>query len=246
MRRLLALLLALALAFYPALAQAAIGTPTAISAVTVSGTASGSPISTTVDAPIGSLIVVVGFAGVGATINSMTLSSGDACSLAVQNSSGSGVESGSIWYCSNTAHDLPSGGTITATTSSGTYGLGAFKISGANGGVDKMANNSNGAATSNSQAIGAFCGASSIVLAVNVFNLLLTAWTEGSGFTQFSGGNGVAYDMGYDIVSASTAVTYAPSWTPSAGTVLIMANFAATGTCSATTAIHRGLLLGVG
>lgn len=247
MRRLVFLALAFCWALWSAEpAQAAIGAPVAITTTSISGIVSGVGVVVTADAPIGSLIVVTAqnFSAVNATITGCVLSSGDALTQASQNAAQSGIFSSSIWFASNTAHDLPISGTITCTTSTGTYSLVGYKITGANGPLDKTNKSASSSASGVLLATGTMCNASEIIMA-NTQLGSETTYTESANFTQLVNGSVQETDIAYDIVSATTSVAYAPSWTPAAGYGLTLATFQATGTpnCASSSAM---MMLGIG
>src|SRR5258708_35152671 len=111
-----------------------IGTPLPINN---SGVPTGTgTITTNVDAPIGSLIVVFWYDNTSAQTPPATLSdsAGNTYSKAVNPTPTASTFTVAIYYSSSTANDLPSGGTITST---GNAAMAAFKVSGANGGLDR-------------------------------------------------------------------------------------------------------------
>src|SRR5690348_1042780 len=120
----------------------AIGTPTQL--CIVANSVSGAHVATAVDAPSGSLIVVfvAAWSSNNGTVTAVTDSAGNTYSLAVQHAaSASASYPAAIYYCANTANDLPSGGWIAATNSGAvTQGLYACSVSGANAGVDATGN----------------------------------------------------------------------------------------------------------
>jgi hypothetical protein len=120
-----------------------IGTPNEIARVYYAG--SGRAFQTEADAPAGSLIVLFIDAQTSPqTVTGVTLSSGDTVTQAVQSTATSGPNTVSIWYVSNSAHDLPKGGTITVTTSGGgNFVLVGVTVANANGGLDKTASLAN-------------------------------------------------------------------------------------------------------
>ena len=164
-------------------ATAAIGTPVAIMAEAL-GTTSGSSSPTNVDAPVGSLLVfAVSLWNIAnGTITGCTLSDGDTLTLAAQPAATGSVYNMALLYASNTAHDLPSGGSITCTTSNGSgYAAGGWSVSGANGGVDKTNSSVSGSAASVSLATGTLAVPSEIVFGAERY--VGGTYTEGSGFS---------------------------------------------------------------
>lgn len=174
-------------------------------------------ITTQVDAPAGSLIIVkvanwtnlTAFSG-----TPLTDSAGNTYTLAVQ-SSGSNVVG--IFYCSNSAHDLPAGSTITFNQSGITnFALTACYVANANGGLDKTVTSSVAApATVNSISL-----TSGTLTTANQI-LLVAWWSTVSGvfpFTEPAGWTSVApwlpfqagLDLAYKTVAATTTQTYNP------------------------------------
>jgi hypothetical protein len=241
-RSLASLILAGALLWAGA-AAAAVGTPTAIMAV-ATGVTSGTSAPTNVDAPVGSLIVVSAalWNTPDGTVTGCTLSSGDTLTQAAQPAPASGAFNQSLWYVSNSAHDLPSGGSVTCTTSNGSaYALGAWKVSGANGGLDASVSSNSGNASSITIATGTLAYANEIVFGSERYTE--GTYTEGAGFTTLTNAaNSVT--AAYEIVSSTGSVTWAPSWSSGSNASGTVASFKATGASAANP--HMLMLLGAG
>lgn len=186
-----------------------------------SGSASG---ATSSDGPIGSLIVVCISAKSSGTISTLTDSGGNSYSLAVAvSATGGGTTDIELWYSLNTTHDLPSGGTFTATTSGGGqyFVNGAASISGCNGGLDNTNTAKPGAVSSFSLTVpssGSLSVPNEIVMVCFIpsGSAIAGTYTEGAGFTELTGSpvsNNSGCDFAYNIVSSIAAVTWSPSWT---------------------------------
>lgn len=199
-----------------------------------SSTASGAHVTTIADAPVGSLIVVAvsTWAGLNGTATGVTDSAGNTYSLAIQGAAIAAVPyPAAIYYCINSAFDLPNGGWIAVTNSGAIVdNVYACSVSGANGGLD--ATNSGHVAASSSTislATGALASANEIVFGLTATSDSLTGFANSAGFTELafgvSGGSN-ASGFGYDIVSSNASVTYAPTWT-SARAAGVMASFKA-------------------
>lgn len=195
------------------------------------GVASGGTAATNHDAPVGSLIVafVTGWGTANASISTLIDSAGNTYTQLAQNTAVAGIFNGSIWICAKSTVDLPSGGTFKATTSNAsTYAIMAYSVSGANGGADKN-NSTTATSTSTSLATGTLTVPSQIVFACLVFNAAEGVFTEASGFTTLAHfGTGGGHSFAYQIVSATTTVSYAASWVSSVGYALAIGSVEAT------------------
>lgn len=207
---------------------AAIGTPTPITSTTLSSTASGSSITTTVDAPVGSLIIVA-ILSPQSTVTNVTDSAGNSYSKAIASTTTTGYSTSSIWYCNNSSIDLPSGGTITVTLSSGNYYAVAAKTSGAIGGLD-LTNTTLVNSTSLSLSTGTLNQSTEVVFGMISNFEGSTSFVESANFTTLVTAYDQAnlLDLAYDVVSATTSVTYAPSWTGTVHVSGVIASFCAT------------------
>lgn len=193
----------------------AIGTPVQLTG-TSAGTNSGSAAATTttVDAPIGSLIVVAGTTGsINCTLTGLTDSAGNTYAIVQASAQSLNFGGGLQWVI--TSVDVPSGSSFTATTSSGQWYLGgSWKVSGAQGGIDKSFSGTTNNVANISQATGTLASASQIIFG-HVALAVSATITESTGFTNLIGAGASGFNStGYDIVSATTTVTYNPSWTP--------------------------------
>lgn len=210
-----------------------IGTPVQL-ATFVANNISGNSITTTVDAPAGSLIIVFvsAWAGTNGTATTVIDSASNTYTLAVQNVATVGQPyPGAIFYCLNSANDLPIGGTVTVSNSGSiNQNVGIWKVSGANGGLDAI-NKTFSSGTSLSISTGTLTSSSEIVFGGVGTAGSMTGYTIGSGFTElFFGftGSMSAAGFGYQIVSSTTSVTWAPSWTGGGNKFGVLASFKAT------------------
>lgn len=214
----------------------AIGAPTAILTAN-SQASSGGSVSTNVDAPAGSLVVftpavysVQGPFG----ITSAILSNGDTLTQAAQPTPTATSYNMSLWWAV-LAHDLPSGSTITCTTTSGasTWTVGGYSVLGANGGLDATASYSpNGnVGTAASLTTPGLAAPNEIVFAA--LRYPSGAYTEGAGFTGLYSQSG-QLALAYQIVSSQSPVTWAPSWGSASYISAVLASFIATGSTGAT------------
>jgi hypothetical protein len=223
-----------------------IGTPVSI-ADNTSGTAiaSGGTISTSVAAPVGSLIVVCIFPNSpDVNVTGVTLSSGDVETGAIHGSAISATNNCALYYFINTAHNLPSGGTIKVTVSSGTWRLAAYAVSGATNGKDgsSIFQFSSGQ-TSISPATGALASSNEIAFGVVYQTSSITGWTESSGFTTLVNPNVNRSGVSYQILNTNAAITWSASWTGASPVTAVLATFEGTlpsgatiGTASASSA----------
>lgn len=207
-----------------------IGTPVqiaAVSAATNSGSANAT--TTTVDAPIGSLIVVAGTTGsVNQTLTGLTDSAGNTYAIVQAAAQSLNFGGGLAWVI--TAVDVPIGTSFTATTSSGQWYIGgAWKVSGAQGGIDKALSGATITSVSNiSQATGTLASTSQIIFGHACLAVSATV-TESASFTNLIGAGAGGFNItGYDIVSVTTSVTYNPSWTPNEAASYAVLSFKAT------------------
>jgi hypothetical protein len=219
----------------------AIGTPVLCLNEFNGFTNSGSPSTFTSAIAAGSLIVVIieAFQNPDNTVTNVTDSAGNTY-LLVQNPATSGIYGQCIAYCVNSPNPITTSSTITITNSdSSGLSFAVYSVSGANGGLDQSVTNvmqASGSFTTASATTGTLSSSSEIAFAVYTFlGTTLTGFTESTGFTGLDAGAGgqtpesTGYNMAYNIVSTNAAVTYAPTWTPGSGYVLLLATFAATG-----------------
>jgi hypothetical protein len=218
-------------------ASTPIGTPVRIIPKTENWP-SNQHIATNVDAPKGSLIVVMvgAWASTNGTATAVTDSAGNTYTLAVQVPATSGVPyPAAIFYSSNTSNDLPSGGWINVTNSGANAVIvWAGYVTGANGGLDATAQVGSTATTSVTLSTGALNSSNEIVFGGLSTTQNFTFQTCASGFTELwnnTNSCGGPFDNGlgwaYDIVKSKTSITYHPSFNiVNAGAVL--ASFMAT------------------
>jgi len=188
-----------------------------------SGVASGSPITTTVDAPAGSLIVVVAYAWASddALITGVTDNAGNTYTQAVQPPAAVGVFNAAIFYCQNTPHDLPVGGHITVTMASGTYAADVYVVQNANNGVGPIDfNNTTSDVTGVTLSTGALSEAPAIVFGALNFSTSLGTITHPN-FTSLSSNE----EVDYLITTTTDAVIYSPSWVTSQQVSSVLATF---------------------
>lgn len=217
---------ALADARLPPVAAAGIGTPVQLGQA--NGVSSGVSFSTSADSPAGNCIVVLCVARVAAaTVSGVTDSAGNTYSQAVQ-ASGAGVAGAAIFYAANAAH-LANGGTITVTTSSGVYDAQAISIPNvrASSPVDKTNSQIETVATNAPPALasGTLSFTDEIVLAVTSIGGGSTGYASNSPFTGNTGTGGNFSGSGYDIVSVTSSVSYAPTWTTARAASQALATF---------------------
>lgn len=208
-----------------------IGTP--VQLLAAANVASAGHNTTGADAPAGSLIVVfiATWNGLDGTVTAVSDSAGNTYTLAVQPAAGASMPyPGAIYYCSNSANDLPSGGWISATSSGGdNFTIGAWAVSGANGGLDATASTSDNNSTV-SLSTGTLGSASEIVFGGIGTRANLGTLTDPGAFTElFFSATSAHQPFAYDIVSSNSSVTYDPSWSNTAAFVAVLASFKATG-----------------
>lgn len=207
----------------PSVVVTAINNASDFAASIASGSASNATIA---DAPVGSLIV----AWVGNTsqfintILSCVDSAGDTLTQAVNEGGSPGYYNVSLWYVV-AAHDLPIGGTFTCTTTFGNYIIFAVDVTGLGGALDTT--NTGTGNTSLSIATGTLAAPSEIVFGAQYPSNSVGSYTTGAGFTSFDPTQAAAGDgeLAYEIVSATTSVTYAPSWSSSINATGAVASF---------------------
>lgn len=181
------------------------------------------------DAPVGSLIVLlVAFTTVADTLSSVADSAGNTY-VVIGNKTGTGIGVG-IAHCSNSAFDLPVGGTITATfAGSVTTKISAIVVSGCNGGVDKSGIVDSGLAAVTTAAMVTGVLAVADELIVNLVGTAGTAatFTQSSGFTKI--GQNITTAPGilssYKIVAVTTSVSCTSTWTTANNYAALMVTF---------------------
>lgn len=188
-------------------------------------TSGGNSDAMTVDSPIGSSIFL--FTAVYDT--NVTMSScGDSAGntyTAIQAAAASNVGPAEIFYSLNVTHDLPVGGTIHCTTSSGNpWIVEAYKVANLNVGIDiSKPLNTNTTGTSISQSTGTLAQASEMLINYCQPNSVTSITAPTSPWTTLRNDNSQV--ISYDIVAATTTVTAAVSWSPTAFSSCILASF---------------------
>lgn len=191
-----------------------IGVPVAVgTAIAQASTiAATTAVVATVDSPPGTMVVVLSFTDSGSSFTSVTDSAGNTWSTAATITIvGKCVN---ISYCKLT-NDIPILGTITTTWSSATGRKFQFAYQVPNATAFDIAG-AGAQATSTSPTIttGALARATSIVMTFLEEDSLATTFTEDAAFTSLA--NAITGTrrarVSYDIVAATTAVTYAPTF----------------------------------
>jgi hypothetical protein len=191
-----------------------ISVPVSIAAASAnfnSGASSGA--LTTVAAPSGCLIIVgLGNAASAATITSLVDSNNNTYHTSIQGTADTNMPNGCIAWFIN-ANPIPINTALTATTTTGQWNIdGMWKILGATGGLDKSFTGQSQTGTSLSQATGTLINPNEIIFGQITMAGGVT-FSESSGFTNlFGAGPSSNGGIGYQIVSSTTGVTYAPSW----------------------------------
>lgn len=211
------------------------GVPTSIGTVNTAGNTSSIVITTTAAILAGNLVVVavqipsnalrtVSSVSDGTNTYSLAKSLNDGANYAVE-----------LWYCANAAAVNPGASlTITlsgATTGSNGYAAQAFQVNGV-ALVSPLDVTSSQNATTASPTTTTATLAQSVEIAFGVSYRVVgtNTYTEASGFTNLDttttiGGSAGRAALAYRITAATTAVTYAPTWSGSAVTLTILATF---------------------
>lgn len=256
---------ATALAAYGALREpafATIGTPTSLGSATSTTTGiSNFTLTTTADITAGNLVgVLVGLVNFSSTVTVSSIS--DGTNSYSHNLSATEVDSIShfdleFWSISNAAH-VNSGATLTITLSapaSGTLFSGAavmLQLPGiaTSAAYDSAgATNSDFASTAATVTTGTLAQSNEIVFGGNFNNVNSAAqvYSEDPAFTNLFdeiGTGNMGINLGYKIVSSTTPVTHAPTWSTSADYIELAAPFK--GASSGAAATPQRTLLGVG
>jgi hypothetical protein len=246
----ISLVLAALFCLWAGLAGAAIGTPTQLGV----GTSSTGVINitTAADSPPGTLVVVATFGNAGSASFSATdsVSNCGGAYPAIANSAISGAAGMGVFYCSVTS-DLPNGGVITVNCGcSGDVSATAFSVSGiaTSSPLDQTGSITHGGTSSTSATAtttGTLSQASEIVVGVTgVGSGYTSGWTQGAGFTSIGGETGNTKNIftAYQVVSATTSISWTSSWTGAASYQSIVFSFIG-GTGAVTT---DNLSLGLG
>lgn len=220
MRRLFALVLLALLGFaQPALA---ISNPVALGTKSNDGSTTDVITTSTNDCPVGSLaIVLAGYSTIADTLSSVSdnSSGGPNTWTVIDNTTRTGLGLG-IAY-SNVAHDIAIADTITLTFA-GSTASGASAICVVSGIVSSSPldthNHTSTGTTSPASSVstGILAQASELVLGnVTTSNSTTNDFTVGGSFTEigtFDGAIGADVSFGYQIVSSTASVDWAPSW----------------------------------
>lgn len=202
-------------------------------------------ITTTSDCPAGSLIVV-NLSFVGGTndfsASTVTDSASNSYTFIAQSANPGGTPVTALFYSSNTANDLPNGGTITTNASSPNFG--AACIDSFSGGLD--VSNSNATAsnvTTLSVTIPTLAQSSEVIIGAmdNLTNM--AGISEGNGYTRLGGS---FFDFAYLLAASTTPPAYSPSWTNTSKAGVVVAAFKATGGGGGGSTPPTLRLLGVG
>lgn len=192
----------------------AIGTPVQLG--TGSGNGGSHVITTVANCPAGNLIVISTCLSLTSSIASIVDSAGNTYTILDSVTGNPGLF---VSYCANCLN-LPSGGTITLTTSSGgtAQRSTAMCVSGiaTSSPVDTSNHTATGSAATSATSVstGTLAQASELVVGVSTFVTAISGYTPGGSFTAIGGvSTSSGVQNAYQIVSAATAVAYAPSWT---------------------------------
>jgi hypothetical protein len=217
-----------------------LGSPSLPNGYTTSG-GTTNVITTTVDAPPGSLIVVpTGIAGTTA-ISSVKDSAGNCANAYTPNAS---VQAGSIrlaaYYCNVTGADLPSGGTITSTFVGATGKMVemAFTITGIATSNPVDVSGSSNSSSANTQVTGVTITPTSANSEILIACVWITSAATGDNYLEDAGWNSmptagsttnVLLHCAWKTVAATTPVTWAPTWTNNRSWTAIFTSFKAAG-----------------
>lgn len=201
-----------------------------LAAINTTGSAT---IATTVDIPIGSLVcVIVNVVTAGSTPGSVSDAHGNVYTFAVQ--SGDAVQM-ALFYCNQTTFDIPIGSAFSAAgnPSADIFNvLGVVFVSpGYNGGLDKTAQTFNTTpGTTFSVGIGPFSQATEFVIAAWQDLQVAFATTDSAnvGWIQLSSNTSSFLGIYYQFVTANTALTFTPSFTPSVASDAVLGSFQVT------------------
>lgn len=200
-------------------------------------TTSGGVGTTTTDCPAGSAIWLLPYPdNTNGTIVSVTDSVGNTYVEAVATATQTGQFTASIWYCLNCIH-LPVGSTIHIVGVPTSIDMTVYYSTGANGGLDvtnSIVTNSN--ITTLSLATGTLAQAAEIIIGF-VIAANSPSPPTASGFTNYD----TAYGF-FQIVNATTSVTFTPVWTGSAHAVAVIASFKATASGTNITMVQVGVV----
>ena len=192
-----------------------ISTPVQIGTATSTTSTTTLVITTGTASPAGACIVVaIGWVNVSTTLSSVTDSAGNTYTIGTL---ATGTLTRGYFAFSANALALPSSGTITFTTAAAVTIKGACAVSVvglSSAPADTEGAGATGASTAPTITSAALAQPDEIVFGFTVVNSgNLDAFTQASGFTANANAlpSGCAVRSGYQIVSATTAVTYAPT-----------------------------------
>jgi hypothetical protein len=249
--RLLVFLCAVVLA--PSAALAVAGSPVQL------GTANGTTtavITTSADAPVGSLIVVASVATNAIAVSSVAdnVSNCSSAYTALDNATVASRPTIAVFYCPNTANDLAIGKTITVTVpSTDKVAATAFALGGmATSPADTHAHSSNGASGTSATNVSTGTQGQAYELIVGALALGSTssAFTPGGQFSSIGGlssSNGSAW-AAWTISCSTVGQSFAPSWTTSNAYMADIVSFkvaSANGPCVSKTNAYEILNYGV-
>jgi hypothetical protein len=195
------------------------------------GVTPGSTLTLTGNAPAGSTIVIIGTAysnGDAALTTPGDDSAGNAYTQAVQSATTPNYYNAAIFYCFDAAALTSGSSTIKAPGNTGNVSVTAYAVAGLTTGLDKT-DSGISSTGSISIATGTLSASEEIVFAALNFNTHASGFTEAVGFTQADASapttGGYGWDVAYDIVNATTSVTYDPSWTGAQYGAAVIASF---------------------
>lgn len=193
-------------------------------------------VTTTVDIPVGSLVVVSvgGFSQTDEDYSTHSVTDGhsNTYTFAVQSTPTSGHVGVSLFYCSNTANDIPSGSTITYTHTGVSCELIVGYVTGYNGGLDvtnQLVQSSS--VTSITLSVPTLAQANELVIGTGASDGNFNGLTEGNSYTNVGSFSAGAHwqDWAYLATSTTTPAAYNPSWSSSGSGGFALASFKASG-----------------
>jgi hypothetical protein len=233
-----------------------VGPPAAfiqVAAGTGVATNSGSPNATTSSAavPVGSTIVMavnvngVANQDISSCADNATVGGAPNTYVVLRPTATAGVNSGALCYVINTTRDIPIGSAWTIVTAGGAqYNMrGAWYITGYNGGIDKTAtvNQATPGTAVAGLATTTLSNIADVAVGYVVISTTATAFSESPLFTNLF--NNTFNNIGYDAVTSTAALTYAPTWlnsNPYSAVLLTLLPTGAGGGCAeATTFLAR-------
>lgn len=227
-----------------------VGTPATLGLTNSTASATGVITTATNDCPVGSTIILAAaYTTIADTLSGVADSGGNAWQTPVDNTTATTVGIG-FAYALNTAHDLPIGGTITATFGGATNSqVRAICVQGLAlaAALDAHNHTATGtAASATSVATGTLSQANEFVLGMLGTAATAAGYTPGVGYSNYSTGNTNApsITMSFKTVFATTSATYAPGWTTSTNYVSNIVSFKAF--IPANTNVGALALMGVG